>query len=68
MNPFDLAHELEQASKIAEDHGTIAARNKKAAAMLRELANELCESNYTFENGQPFVNKYAKKWKNYERK
>jgi len=60
MNPYKLADELEQASKIAEDHFTIAKRSLKAAALLRELADKLCKTDYTFENGQPFKSQYLK--------
>jgi hypothetical protein len=40
MNALELADELELKSKIAEDHGTIAGRVKKAAEELRRLQAE----------------------------
>jgi hypothetical protein len=49
MNANELADELENGAKKAEDHGTIAKRIIKAVTMLRQQQSEIEELKISFE-------------------
>lgn len=52
MNALEMADELEEGAKYCESHGTIARRVLKAAAILRQQAEEIEELRQYKENNQ----------------
>lgn len=57
-NPYEYAAMLRNSARFNPTMGIL----KDCADMIEFLADELCNSDYTFENGQSFQNKYAKSW------
>ena len=69
MNALEMADELEEGARYCEDHGTIARRVIKAAALLRQQQEEIDKYKQVLEsiaNAYPELSHDKIRWQNEE--